>query len=76
MKKYVGLKLIQAKPINYYDFCIEKYNNFNESEYGINNKFKDGYLVKYEDGYISWSPKEVFEKAYKEVDIENFRIVD
>lgn len=23
-----------------------------------------GYLVKYEDGYESWSPMEVFEKAY------------
>lgn len=23
-----------------------------------------GYAVKYEDGYVSWSPKEVFEKAY------------
>ena len=25
---------------------------------------KEGYAVKYPDGYISWSPKEVFEKAY------------
>ena len=25
---------------------------------------KPGYGVKYEDGYVSWSPKEVFEKAY------------
>ena len=24
----------------------------------------DGYMIKYEDGYESWSPKEVFEKAY------------
>jgi len=23
-----------------------------------------GYAVKYEDGYISWSPKDVFERAY------------
>lgn len=26
---------------------------------------QDGYNVEYEDGYTSWSPKEVFEKAYK-----------
>lgn len=26
---------------------------------------KDGYKVVYEDGYESWSPKDVFEKAYK-----------
>lgn len=24
----------------------------------------DGYAVKYEDGYVSWSPSDVFEKAY------------
>lgn len=24
----------------------------------------EGYGVKYEDGYTSWSPKDVFEKAY------------
>ncbi|WOB06484.1 DUF2829 domain-containing protein [Piscinibacter gummiphilus] len=26
---------------------------------------QDGYAVKYPDGYISWSPKEVFEQAYR-----------
>lgn len=25
---------------------------------------RPGYAVKYEDGYVSWSPKDVFEKAY------------
>ena len=29
---------------------------------------KDGYKVVYEDGYESWSPKDVFEKAYKPSD--------
>jgi hypothetical protein len=28
---------------------------------------KEGYKVIYEDGYVSWSPKDVFEKAYLEV---------
>ena len=28
---------------------------------------KPGYAVKYADGYISWSPKEVFEEAYRPV---------
>ena len=28
---------------------------------------KDGYKVVYEDCYTSWSPKDVFEKAYHEV---------
>jgi len=26
---------------------------------------ESGYHVKYEGGYVSWSPKEVFEKAYQ-----------
>lgn len=26
---------------------------------------KKGYAVKYADGYVSWSPKEVFEEAYR-----------
>lgn len=28
----------------------------------------EGYHVRYEDGYESWSPKDVFEKAYKVAD--------
>lgn len=28
---------------------------------------KDGYKVVYPDGYESWSPKDVFEEAYREV---------
>lgn len=29
---------------------------------------EEGYKVRYEDGYESWSPKDVFEKAYKIVE--------
>lgn len=29
------------------------------------SRLREGYAVKYEDGYVSWSPKEVFEKAYQ-----------
>ena len=31
-----------------------------------------GYRIKYPDGYVSWSPKETFEKAYRELDCEGF----
>ncbi|MCZ4076267.1 DUF2829 domain-containing protein [Agrobacterium sp. LMR679] len=33
---------------------------------------QSGYAVKYSDGYISWSPKDVFESAYKPVTCMNF----
>jgi hypothetical protein len=32
-----------------------------------NSLDEEGYKVVYEDGYESWSPKETFEKAYREV---------
>lgn len=62
MKKYLGVKIVKAEP------C-----------YGLNNKYvdpmsehcgqeKEGYKVEYEDGYTSWSPKDVFEKAYRRID--------
>jgi len=31
----------------------------------LNIERKEGYAVKYPDGYISWSPKDVFEAAYR-----------
>jgi hypothetical protein len=33
---------------------------------------KEGYGVKYPDGYISWSPKDVFEEAYRSTNGMNF----
>lgn len=32
----------------------------------------EGYKVVYPDGYVSWSPKDVFEKAYRVLDCEDF----
>lgn len=34
----------------------------------------EGYLVKYNDGYESWSPREVFEEAYRRCDALTFGI--
>ena len=31
-----------------------------------------GYGVQYEDGYVSWSPKDVFEKAYQPISAMSF----
>ncbi len=35
-------------------------------------KGKPGYKVVYPDGYVSWSPKDVFEEAYRELGCEDF----
>lgn len=58
MKKYIGCKLIEATPG--YRSEVWPLKHGEEDEYG--------YVVKYPDGYTSWSPKDVFEKAYLQVD--------
>ena len=50
MKKYIGTKIIEAEPMS--------------RSHG--DKVEDGYKVRYPDGYESWSPKDVFEEAYRE----------
>lgn len=37
-----------------------------------NRDGQEGYAVKYPDGYTSWSPRDVFEAAYKPVDAMDF----
>ncbi|MBT8490688.1 MAG: hypothetical protein KJN62_06550 [Deltaproteobacteria bacterium] len=37
---------------------------------------KDGYKVVYPDNYISWSPKDVFENAYREILPEEIGMID
>jgi hypothetical protein len=54
MKTYIGVKEVEAKPMNKYEFFIShKCKEDNE----------EGYMVKYPDGYESWCPKRQFEEA-------------
>ena len=39
---------------------------------GQGGKAEDGYKVRYPDGYESWSPKGVFEEAYRPTDCMSF----
>ena len=64
MKHYIGVKEIDAKPMNRGDYNEYRGWTIPENE----NPADEGYLVKYPDGYESWSPKDVFEKAYTEFD--------
>lgn len=72
-KQYIGQKLIEAVPMN-----RQQYNDFRGWELPADeNPRDDGYLVTYldtPDGYQSWSPKSVFEDAYREVDGLTFGI--
>lgn len=64
MKKYIGTKEVSATPAWQIDGTI--YPKDDVVPRSMNRK--DGYKVVYEDGYESWSPKDVFEKAYKPSD--------
>lgn len=71
MNTYIGTKIINAKPMT-----LGEYNDRRGLKMLPNeNPAKEGYLVEYTDGgepnhsdfkgYISWSPKDVFERAYR-----------
>lgn len=58
---YVGSKLILASEMDEVTFLrvVKKED--------VNHETRPGYKVTYPDGYVSWSPKEAFETAYREV---------
>lgn len=62
--RYIGVKVINARPMTRGD-----YNNYRGWEIPKDeNPADEGYLVIYPDGYESWSPKKVFEEAYRKCD--------
>ena len=60
MDKYIGTKLIEAEP------AVRAFGQVYTTERPElrPGEYEDGYMVRYPDGYESWSPKDVFEKAY------------
>lgn len=64
MEKYLGVKLVEAE-----ECSLSKFSVILSSEID-----QHGYKIVYEDGYISWSPKEVFEKAYRKIKIWNQKV--
>lgn len=67
MKQYIGVKNIQAKPMTRGEYNKFKGWTIPPDE----NPNDDGYMVKYSNDYISWSPKDVFEKAYRKFGNDN-----
>ena len=78
MNRYIGTMTINAKPMS-----RQAYNNLRGWVVPADeDPADDGYLVEYIDGgqanhpdfdgYISWSPKDVFERAYRRSDSLTF----
>ena len=62
MKTFIGVKIIKAEP----QVC--------PSDRHMSKAGDPGYKVEYEDGYVSWSPKNVFDAAYRQADSMPFGI--
>lgn len=71
MNSYIGTKMVRAEPMTRQDYNDYRGWKLPEDENGDD----EGFLVEYTDGgrandsrhagYISWSPKDVFGKAYR-----------
>jgi len=70
MKTYIGSKIIQAEPMDKDSFLHEKNGCAPANEENMH-----GYKVVYPDGYTSWSPKDVFENAYREVTEAEMKLI-
>lgn len=60
---FLGVKIIGAEPMD--EFTFKQSKGMTPSTECEN---QEGYRVVYEDGYVSWSPKSVFNKAYRRID--------
>ena len=61
MKIYIGAKAVKARECGYKEFAVITGKPY------IPNLDEDGYLIIYPDGHTSWSPKKIFETAYREI---------
>lgn len=65
MKKYIGTKEVKAMPMTLGEFFEKTGRNPYQNDGKTHDTNEEGYLVEYSDSYRSWSPKDVFNKAYK-----------
>lgn len=69
MKKYIGVKLVEAEPMSQWVFRTQQSKSLDVPDYVDDDK--PGYKVVYPDGYVSWSPKEIFDNAYLQIGDNN-----
>lgn len=83
MEQFIGTKIVKAEPAYRFTGVKPDYKApgqigseetmalLEDSGWEIIDK-EEGYKVRYEGGYESWSPKEVFEAAYRRTDGMSF----
>jgi len=77
MHKYIGAKIIRAEPMTDAAFTLEyKLGALEGITINERGEGKPGYHVLYPDNYHSWSPKGVFEEAYRRVSISELKLLE
>jgi hypothetical protein len=61
MERYIGTKIVNAKPMARGLYNIHRGWEMPSNE----NAYDEGYLVEYEDGHTNWLPKATFESSYR-----------
>jgi hypothetical protein len=74
VKKYIGCKIIAAEPMSEHEF-LRTVKGKTDEELSKQETLGDGYKVIYPDNYVSWSPKKVFEDAYREISMQEMSII-
>jgi len=73
MKSFIGCKIIKAEPMSKNEFD----KHYTKKQFPV--KWPEdvpGYHVLYPDNYDSWSPKDVFEQAYRPISDAEFKLIN
>lgn len=65
MKKYLGVKMVEAVEMTRGEYNILRGWELPSNENGEDKGYKVIYMN--DNNYVSWSPKDIFEKSYMEV---------
>lgn len=68
MKKYIGIRIVEAKPMSLGDYNASKGWAIPDDE----DPWTEGYQIKGFNDYVSWRPKEQFEEANRLCDAMTF----
>ena len=64
--QFIGVKIVEATPMTREAFEAQEGRSVGGDIHG------DGYMVTYENGYRAWSPKAVFDAAYRPINAMTF----
>ena len=73
-KAYIGTKVVRGIAMTESDF-LKKHKGMTDDELSKREVYGEGYKVTYEDGYVSWAPRDIFERCYREVSTKEFGIL-